>query len=282
MPVAAPKERRSIQLVWQCRINPRRRRWSRPSHHRWKSFQGNHLHHYASAIVRQRSRASPLRRMAGFPAPAARCNPEFPVRPMNHQPAVMKRLALAALTSGYLSPLVRPLVRGVDTILTLHRFSDPERGVAGQCSAALRADLAYLRKHKYQLLSVGDVIDRFVDRPANGSAAVAFTVDDGYYDWFQIAAPVFAEFDCPVTVFVATGFIDGQLWNWWDQVEHILDTTAHRSLRIDSDSGNWRYDWRSPDERRTASSQIVGRLERIPNERKLEFIEVMAASLEVE
>lgn len=194
----------------------------------------------------------------------------------------MKRFALAALTSGYLSPLVRPLVRGADTILTLHRFSDPERGVGGQDPAALRADLAYLRKHKYQLVSVADVIDRFVGRAANGSAVVAFTVDDGYYDWFEVAAPVFAEFDCPVTVFLATGFIDGKLWNWWDQVEHILDTTAHRSLRIDGDSGGWRYDWRSPEERRNASRQIVSRLERITTESKVEFIGAMASSLEVE
>ena len=192
----------------------------------------------------------------------------------------MKRLALAALTSGYLSPLVRPLVRGADTILTLHRFDEPGRGIRGQDPRALRADLAYLRKHRYELVSVGDVVDRFIERPANGSAAIAFTVDDGYYDWFEVAAPIFAEFDCPVTVFLATGFIDGDLWNWWDQVEYLVESTAHTSLRISGDA-EWAYEWSTPAERQRAATQLVHRLERIPTARKLELIAVMGALLEV-
>ena len=194
----------------------------------------------------------------------------------------MKRLALAALTSGYLAPLVRPLVRGADTILTLHRFDDPERGVRGQDPAALRADLAYLRRHRYELVSVNEVVSRFIERPARASASIAFTVDDGYYDWYEVAAPIFAEFDCPVTVFLATGFVDGQLWNWWDKVEYILTATSHASLRIAGDTEEWSYDWRTPLEREGVVRQLVSRLERIRTDRKLELVDVLAASLEVQ
>lgn len=194
----------------------------------------------------------------------------------------MKKFALAALTSGYVSPLVRPLVRGADTILTLHRFADPARGVRGQDPAALRADLAYLRKHRYELISVSDVITRFVDRVPGGSSAIAFTVDDGYYDWFEQAAPVFAEFDCPVTVFVTTSFIDGRLWNWWDKVEHILMSTASTSVRLAGGDGDWNYQWAHLPQREQATASIVERLERIPTARKLEIIRAMASALDVE
>ena len=194
----------------------------------------------------------------------------------------MKKLALAALTSGYVSPFVRPLVRGADTILTLHRFADPAHDVPGQDVGALRSDLAYLRKHRYELVGVGEIITRFVDRVPGGQSAIAFTVDDGYYDWFEQAAPVFAEFDCPVTVFVTTGFVDGKLWNWWDKVEHILLSTKRTSLRIADGDDDWSYQWGDRAGRQRASASIVGRLERIPTARKHDLIGTIASMLDVE
>ena len=194
----------------------------------------------------------------------------------------MKKFALAALTSGYVSPFVRPLVRGADTILTLHRFADPTRGVRGQDTAALRSDLAYLRKHRYDLVGVSEIVTRFVDRVPGRQSAIAFTVDDGYYDWFEQAAPVFAEFDCPVTVFVTTGFVDGELWNWWDKVEHILLSTERTNLHLADDQGGWSYQWGDRAAREGAAASIVARLERIPTARKLDLISMMASTLDVE
>ena len=194
----------------------------------------------------------------------------------------MKKFALAALTSGYVSPLVRPLVRGADTILTLHRFADAAGGVRGQDIAALRSDLAYLRKNRYDLVGVSEIVTRFVDRVSGSRSAIAFTVDDGYYDWFQHAAPVFAEFDCPVTVFVTTGFVDGTLWNWWDKVEHILLSTSRASLHLPHDDGDWSYQWGAAAERERAAASIVRRLERIPTAHKLDLIAAMATTLDVE
>ena len=36
--------------------------------------------------------------------------------------------------------------------------------------------------------------------------AVAFTIDDGYFDQGHIAGPIFAEFDCPATIFTVRRF----------------------------------------------------------------------------
>ena len=210
--------------------------------------------------------------------PARPCRPRaFPIdgRPV-------KKLALAALTNGYVSPLVRPLVRGADTILTLHRFADPGRGVRGQDPAALRSDLAYLRKHRYNLVGVDEVVRRFVDGSPGASSAIAFTVDDGYYDWFEVAAPIFAEFDCPVTVFLITDFIGGVLWNWWDKVAHAVAVTRRDGVRIDAGGAEWVYRWNGPEERERAASDIVRRLERVATEQKLELIRTLATLLEVD
>ena len=59
--------------------------------------------------------------------------------------------------------------------------------------------------------------------------AIAFTVDDGYQDVAQVAAEIFLEYDCPLSIFLTTGFIDGHLWHWWDQIEFICLTTTGRA-----------------------------------------------------
>jgi peptidoglycan/xylan/chitin deacetylase (PgdA/CDA1 family) len=194
----------------------------------------------------------------------------------------MKQLALDALTSEYVSPLVRPLVRGADTVFTLHRFDDPERGVRGQDPAALRASLSYLRKHRYELVSIADIVTRFIDGTADASSAIAFTVDDGYYDWYEVGAPIFAEFDCPITVFLPTGFIDGKLWNWWDQVAFALASASRSVARIEIGGSDRTLRWQTPAERDQVYEELIGRLERIPTEEKLAAIAALASSLEVE
>src|SRR2546425_159452 len=118
-----------------------------------------------------------------------------------------------------LAPALRAIGAGLLSIITLHRFADPDLQVPGHDPASLRNHLAYLRRHRYRMLSLSDVLELLND-PDGGSttAAVAFTVDDGYGDFARIGAPIFAEYDCPVTLFVPTGFVDGQLWLWWDRV----------------------------------------------------------------
>ncbi len=114
-------------------------------------------------------------------------------------------------------------------IFMLHRFSAPEFGVHGHDPAALRRNLAHLRKRRYYLISLQEMFRRLRDREPL-KRAVAFTIDDGYFDHARIAAPVFAEFDCPVTAFVATGFLDGKIWFWWDRLTHIFESTRRKEL----------------------------------------------------
>lgn len=116
------------------------------------------------------------------------------------------------------------------TIFMLHRFSVPELGVFGHEPAALRNILGHLRKERYNLISLRDLFRRVLSgEPLK--RAVVFTIDDGYFDHALIAAPIFAEFDCPVTTFVTTGFLDGSTWFWWDKLTYIFERTKRTELR---------------------------------------------------
>ena len=115
------------------------------------------------------------------------------------------------------------------TIFMLHRFSMPDLAVSGDQPAALRRNLAQLRKQHYHLISLQDLFRKLLDREPL-ERAVAFTIDDGYCDHGQIAAPIFAEFDCPVTTFLVTSFAEGTSWFWFDKLAYIFEETKRPNL----------------------------------------------------
>lgn len=140
----------------------------------------------------------------------------------------MKRVARLVLTHPLFVRAALSLMPGVAPVFMLHRFRDDEAGNGGLCPQALRANLAWLRSRKFSILSLTELLDRLADG-APLKRTIAFTVDDGYADFGRVAAPVFAEFDCPVTVFLTTGFLDGQLWLWWDRVNLALTAMRRAS-----------------------------------------------------
>jgi peptidoglycan/xylan/chitin deacetylase (PgdA/CDA1 family) len=116
------------------------------------------------------------------------------------------------------------------SIFMLHRFSAPEEGVSGHDPAELRRNLAHLRKKRYNLIALEELFRRLREgEPLHRS--VAFTIDDGYFDHGRIGGPIFAEFDCPVTTFATTGFVDGITWFWWDRLAFIFESTKRTQLQ---------------------------------------------------
>jgi len=141
----------------------------------------------------------------------------------------MKRAARLVLTHPILVRAALSLMPGVAPILMFHRFHDPEAGNdGGHDPQILRANLAWLRSRKFSILSIAELVDR-LEEGAPVKRTIAFTVDDGYADFGRVAAPVFAEFDCPVTLYLTTGFLDGQLWLWWDKVNLALTALRRES-----------------------------------------------------
>lgn len=132
-----------------------------------------------------------------------------------------RTLLLHALTSPIVTGLWRRWSRGAVPILTLHRFADENRRVPGFGSRTLRRQLGTLRKSGFQVLPLWSALER-VEAGEPLERSVVLTVDDGYADFHDVALPIFAEFECPVTVFVVTGFLDGGRWLWWDQVSASL------------------------------------------------------------
>jgi peptidoglycan/xylan/chitin deacetylase (PgdA/CDA1 family) len=182
-----------------------------------------------------------------------------------------------------LAPGLRALGRGRVSIFTLHRFADPDVGAAGHDPAMLREQLRYLRRHRYRLLSMSEVLEFLADGAERPTVpAVAFTVDDGYADFAHLAAPIFAEYDCPVTLFVPTGFLDGQLWLWWDRVTYLFKHTRCSSLVLELGAGPFPSSWATPGERARAQDDVLHLLEWLDAPVCVEAIASLAGQLEIE
>lgn len=132
-----------------------------------------------------------------------------------------------ALVQPPVSRLWNRLLKDRVTILMLHRFHDDQERHDGDCIHTLAKTLEALRGDGYHLLSLRTAIDQILAGEPARHPTVVFTVDDGYRDFWEMGADVFGAFDCPVTMFLTTGFVDGDLWLWWDQVDWIL-ASAHR------------------------------------------------------
>jgi peptidoglycan/xylan/chitin deacetylase (PgdA/CDA1 family) len=146
------------------------------------------------------------------------------------QGSFLKRVLVKPLLMPGLSRRLSAMTDTQATIFMLHRFLAPELGVQGLSPETLRENLVYLRKHRFDLISLEEMFRRLQEGiPLKG--AIAFTIDDGYFDHGRVGAPVFASFDCPVTTFVATGFLDGKTWFWWDKLTTIFEQTKRKELR---------------------------------------------------
>jgi peptidoglycan/xylan/chitin deacetylase (PgdA/CDA1 family) len=156
------------------------------------------------------------------------------------QRSLPKTLALKAITLPGVVDLLAGVTSTEVTVFVLHRFAVPELGIPGHDPATLRQVLAELRKRRYFLIPLAELFRRLREGESV-KRAVAFTIDDGYFDHGSVGGPVFAEFDCPVTVFVVTDFLDGRIWLWWDKIAYIFKQTRRTDIAVHLGAEEFRF-----------------------------------------
>lgn len=145
---------------------------------------------------------------------------------------MLRQIAVRTLTFPGVMPLVQRWNRDLGVVFMLHRVADEEMGIAGQDPEVLRRTLAFLRRHEFRVVPVSELLEWARSPDRRPGPCVAFTLDDGYLDQATRAAPLFAEFDVPATIFPVTGFLDGDLWMWWDRLRYLVDRTDRRRVTL--------------------------------------------------
>lgn len=194
----------------------------------------------------------------------------------------LQRTLLGTLTVPGVRELLSPLRRGTGTVFMLHRLTDPETGAVGTDPVELRRTLGFLRRRGYPLVSVEELFRRLGAGDASSDYGVAFTLDDGYAEQARVAGPIFAEFDCPATVFLTTGFLDQELWQWWDRIELAFELARRKQISTVLADSTLEYRWTDARGRDAARDDFTARCKRVPNDEKLVAIERLAAAAEVD
>ena len=122
--------------------------------------------------------------------------------------------------------------RGVPVFL-LHRMANKANHHNGTSADHLRACLQYLVDNHYSFISLEDLLLAITKKQPLPEKPVVFTMDDGFLDQAEIAAPVFHEFNCPLTFFVISDLLSQNIWPWDAQTSWIIDNTDKDTLVID-------------------------------------------------
>lgn len=197
-------------------------------------------------------------------------------------PRAVKRSVARVLASDAVSSLFRAFARGVASVFMLHRFADSDRGNSGHDPRALRTHLEYLRRRRYELVSLADLVERLRTGDSRLYKTVAFTIDDGYADYATVGAPVFAEFDCPTTVFIVTGVTDRRGWYWWDHLRVSLETSTKRSFAIDIGATPSRFEWSDAADAARVARRIGEALKLVPDGERRRVLDAIPLMLDVE
>jgi peptidoglycan/xylan/chitin deacetylase (PgdA/CDA1 family) len=107
-------------------------------------------------------------------------------------------------------------------ILVYHRIADvaPDPQLLCVSPSHFAEHLAVLRRD-WRPRALEPVVRSRGDANARNDA-IAVTFDDGYDDNLHQAKPLLEKHDVPATVFVTTGYLDGQREYWWDELERVV------------------------------------------------------------
>lgn len=145
----------------------------------------------------------------------------------------LKRILVPLLASRPVNAIAtRTLGCGIPVFM-LHRTATDDSTSDGHTPELLRQYLQFLKDNGHSFVTLGDVLAAVRGDKYLPPKSIAFTIDDGFLDQANIAAPVFLEFDCPVTIFLVTGFLDGELWPWFSQVKYLLENTQRTTFDLD-------------------------------------------------
>lgn len=160
--------------------------------------------------------------------------------------SAVKFLKYAAIRAGLegislLGPVALKMgARGRGVIFTLHHVR-PHYGHAFDPNRILSVTPQFLEQAIEAALECGLVPVAAEDLPAlladpdDKRSFVSFTLDDGYRNNAEFAAPVFTKHQVPFTIFITAGFVERSRSLWWETAEVLIRESA--TLSFDFGSG---------------------------------------------
>ena len=108
-------------------------------------------------------------------------------------------------------------------VLAYHRVADLSTDPQLLCVRPkhFKEQLEVLRD-EFSVVSLRDLVHRIADRKSL-RRLVTITFDDGYADNLWNAKPLLETHQTPATIFVTSGYVDGDREFWWDEMDRLLE-----------------------------------------------------------
>ena len=145
----------------------------------------------------------------------------------------LKNMISGAVAHPHLTTLATKLLPASVTIFMLHRFAVPELDIGGHKIDHVRRTLEYLKKNNYRFISIDEAVTRAQANTLGREKWVAFTIDDGFEEQVRLGADLFQQYDCPVTCFLVTDFVDGKLWPWDYKLMYLAQKATAKTIDIE-------------------------------------------------
>jgi len=167
-------------------------------------------------------------------------------------------------------------------IFMLHRMNSSDCSIVGSTqSNYLRQCLQYLVDRNYTFISLEQIVTSLINGQPLPPRAVAFTMDDGYADQAKIAAPIFEEFNCPLTFFVITGMLDQVLWPWDAQVAWAIGVSERTTLETTVADKPFTLSLSNTENRRHAKRELHNAIRAVPSDQIDEIVNRIAFDMGV-
>jgi peptidoglycan/xylan/chitin deacetylase (PgdA/CDA1 family) len=133
----------------------------------------------------------------------------------------MNRKAIISLIVKYGGlQVAKFLTRYSPRIFMYHGFSDKAK--VGYVSIEKFDRQLKILKENFNILSLIQLTELINAKHKVPKNTIVITIDDGYKNFYDFAYPLLKKYNIPATFFVTTGFINGDLWLWPDQLKWLL------------------------------------------------------------
>ena len=116
-------------------------------------------------------------------------------------------------------------------ILMYHRIIDQPH-ISGLAPAEFEQQLAYIAQ-RYRVVPINTLLQEVAEDRVQ-PYSLALTFDDGHCDFYQNAWPLLQKHQLPASLYVTTGFVDGNLWLWPDLLKYLLINSPIKQFHLPS------------------------------------------------
>lgn len=189
--------------------------------------------------------------------------------------------AISTLSGRFGRVAFSPLMTRRCSVFLLHRIANPEQRVGGHTIDFVRLAIKALRESGAEIVSLRRMAAAYRTDEGPGKNWVAFTIDDGFADQAELLEQVFLPAECPVTVFLISGFVDRLLWPWDDQLSYVFRHAESDSLDVQLEGRAFRLNFESLPARIASLKQVRDHLKASSNNSLYDSVAELARAADV-